>query len=82
MVTAELVYEKAKELDNSTLELVIDFMEFIAVKKRARSQLEEMRHYFPLGKIEAPDQKPPYITKTVTLEEMDAAIEYEASLHK
>lgn len=82
MVTAELIYEKAKKLDGSTLELIDDFMEFIAVKQSARKHLEEMRRYFPLGKVESPDQKPPYITRMVSLEEMDAAIDYEASLRK
>lgn len=82
MVTAELIYEKAKKLDSTTLELIDDFMEFIAVKQEKRKHFEEMRRYFPLGKIESPEQKPPYITRTVSLEEMDAAIDYEASLRK
>ena len=43
----------------------------------------EHRKYFPEGKIEDITQKPPYITRTVTLEEMkkgaqEAAVEANA----
>lgn len=84
MVTAEVIYEKAKLLDSITLQEVADFLDFVAYKRKADFQklLEEKRQYFPETKPEPPDAKPVYTTKTLTLEEMDAAVEYEAGQHK
>lgn len=82
MITAEVLYERLKQLDSNTLELLAKIMDLIVSRPTAKPQFEEMRRYFPLGKIEAPDQKPPYVTRTVSLEEMDAAIDYEAGLRK
>ncbi|MCP4697121.1 MAG: hypothetical protein GY862_09765 [Gammaproteobacteria bacterium] len=42
----------------------------------------EMRQYFPACEFEPPDQKPVYTTTTLSIEEMDAAVEYEAGTHK
>jgi hypothetical protein len=43
---------------------------------------EVKSQYFPEAALEAPNQNPAYTTQTLTLEEMDAAIESEAGLHK
>jgi hypothetical protein len=47
-----------------------------------QKMLEEKRKYFPETKLQLPRQKPAYTTKTLTLEDMDAAIEEQAGLHK
>lgn len=44
--------------------------------------LEEKRKYFPETKIEPPTEKPTYVKKVLTLDEMDAAVEYEAGQHQ
>lgn len=41
--------------------------------------LDEKRKYFAETEIECPTDKPAYVTKRLTLEEMGAAVEYEAS---
>jgi hypothetical protein len=84
MVTAEVIYEKAKLLDSITLQEVADFLDFVAYKRKADFQklLEEKRQYFPETKLKLPRKKPAYTTKTLTLEDMDAAIEEQAGLHK
>ena len=84
MVTAEVIYEKAKLLDSVTLQEVADFLDFIAYKRKADFQklLEEKRQYFPETKLQLPRQKPAYTTKTLTLEDMDAAIEEQVGFHK
>lgn len=78
MITAEVIYEKTKTLDKATLQEVADFVDFVAKKRNIQKQYDEMRKHFPLGKIEAADQKPEYTTKTLSVEEMDEAIAYEA----
>ncbi len=82
MITAELIYEKAKMLDSYTLQEVADFLDFVASKKDMRKLQEDKRKYFPVVAIESPDQKPNLSTKVLSVEEMNAAIEYEASRAK
>lgn len=84
MITAEAIYEKAKQLDTVTLQEVADFLDFVAYKRKADFQqlLGEKQQYFPSTQLEAPEAKPAYTTRTLTLEEMDAAVEDEAGLHK
>ncbi len=84
MVTAETIYEKAKELDASRLRQAYDFLEFLARGQISDFQemIEEKRGYFPETVLEPFDQKPPYSTRTLTVEEMDAAVEYEAGLRR
>lgn len=43
--------------------------------KDFQTLISEMRKYFPETKIEDATMKPPYVTRTVTIEEMDDAIE-------
>lgn len=43
--------------------------------------LDEKRQYFAETEVESPTDKPAYVTKKLTLEEMDAAVEYEAGRH-
>lgn len=61
-----------------------DFIDFLAYKHTSdwRRMLEEKRQYFPETEWEAPDQKPAYSTRTLTLEEMDAAVELKAGQRK
>lgn len=82
MVTAEAIYEKAKELDTATLQEAYDFLDFLAYRRKSDFQrmLEEKSRYFPETTLEPPDRKPAYTARTLTLEDMDAAVEYEAGL--
>jgi type I restriction enzyme M protein len=41
--------------------------------------MDEKRKYFPVVEMETIEQRPKYTGKSVSLEDMDAAIEYEAS---
>ena len=82
MITAEVIYEKTKTLDKATLQEVADFVDFVARKRNTRKQYEEMRKHFPAGKIEEAYKKPAYSSKALTIEEMDAAIDYEAGQRK
>lgn len=84
MITAEAIYEKAKDLDSATLQEAYDFLDFLTYKRKSDWQrvLEEKNQFFPETELETPNQKPVYTTRTLSLEEMDAAIEYEAGLHK
>jgi hypothetical protein len=79
MITAEAIYEKAKMLDAYTLQEVADFLDFVVSKHDWRKLQEQKRQFFPVTEIESLDQKPSYSTKVLSIEDMDAAIEYEAS---
>lgn len=79
MITAEAIYEKAKVLDAYTLQEVADFLDFVASKHDFRKLQDEKRKYFPVVEMETIEQRPKYTGKSVSLEDMDAAIEYEAS---
>ena len=82
MITAEAIYEKAKVLDAYTLQEVADFLDFVVSKHGIRKLQDEKRKYFPMTAIESPDQKPSFSTKVLSIEDMDAAIEHEASQAK
>ncbi len=84
MVSAEVIYEKAKQLDTATLQEAYDFLDFLAHRRKSGFQemLEKKRDFFPETALENPGQKPVYTTRTLSLEEMDAAVEYEAGLRK
>ncbi len=84
MITAEVIYEKAKQLDHSLLQEAADFIDFLSYKRQAdfKKLLEEKNKYFPETSIESPTDKPAYTKKVLTLEEMDAAVEYEAGQHR
>ncbi|CAA6828038.1 MAG: Unknown protein [uncultured Thiotrichaceae bacterium] len=66
MITTETI--KAKQQDPSLLQESADFAWI----------LDEKRKYFAETEIECPTDKPAYVTKQLTLEEMDAAVEHEA----
>ncbi|MCP4696996.1 MAG: hypothetical protein GY862_09120 [Gammaproteobacteria bacterium] len=82
MDTAETIYQKIKMLDTHTLLEVADFIDFLLSQHHVQKMQEEMRQYFPAREFEPPDQKPVYTTTTLSIEEMDAAVEYEAGKHK
>ncbi|MEZ5534484.1 MAG: hypothetical protein R3F02_02560 [Thiolinea sp.] len=44
--------------------------------------LDEKRQYFAETGVESLTDKPAYVTRKLTLEEMDAAVDYEAGWHK
>lgn len=84
MITAETIYQKAKQLDHSLLQEAADFIDFLAYKRKAdfEQMVDEKRHYFADTEIELATDKPAYVTKQLTVEEMDAAVDYEAGQHK
>lgn len=82
MITAETIYEKAKTLDSHTLQEVANFVDFLKSKQKSHKAKQEMRQFFPQGTLESHDQKPPYTEKVLSIEDMDAAIEYEAGQQK
>ncbi len=82
MITAETIYQKVKTLDTQTLQEVSNFLDFMLSKRNEQTMKEEMRKHFPTTEFEAFNQKPVYTTKTLTIEAMDAAVEYEAGHHK
>jgi hypothetical protein len=49
MITAEAIYEKAKHLDNTTLQEAYDFLDFLSKKRKSdwAALLEEKTQYFP-----------------------------------
>ncbi len=47
-----------------------------------RQGWKKKRDFFPETALENPGQKPVYTTRMLSLEEMDAAVEYEAGLRR
>jgi len=82
MITAETIYEKAKLLDAYALQEVADFLVFVVSKHGIRKLQDERLKYFPMAAIESTDQKPSFSNQVLSIEEMDVAIEYEASKAK
>jgi len=82
MITAETIYQKAKLLDAFALQEVADFLDFVVSKHGIHKLQDEKRKYFPMTAIESPDQKPSFSNQVLSIEEMDVAIEYEASKAK
>ena len=84
MMTAEAIYEKAKQLDAYKLQEAYDFIDFLDHKRKSdfQKRLDDKRKYFPETALEPPTLKPAYTTRTLTLEEMDAAVDFEAGLRK
>jgi len=75
--TTELIYKKAKTLDEIGLQELNDFLDFLLLKKsKAKEEL------FPVTELETPQSSSPYTGKALTIEEMDDAINYEAGQHK
>ncbi|MBK8453310.1 MAG: hypothetical protein WAQ53_10600 [Thiofilum sp.] len=78
MLTAETLYQRAKTLDAATLQEVGDFLEFLVNKKNLEFLQAQKRRYFPATSLETVE--PPALgTRVLSLEEMDAVIELEAS---
>jgi hypothetical protein len=80
MTTAEDIYQKAKTLDQKTLQEIANFMDFLLSKQDLLEQ--EKRKYFPETKLEPPDAPPVHKGRALTIEEMDAAVADEAGRHK
>ena len=79
MNTTELIYKKAKTLDEIGLQELNDFLDFLLLKKLKAKKKEEL---FPVTELEKPHSSSPYTGKVLTIEEMDDAINYEAGQHK
>jgi len=77
--TTELIYKKAKTLDEIGLQELNDFLDFLLLKKSKSKAKEEL---FPVTELETPQSNSPYTGKALTIEEMDDAINYEAGQHK
>ena len=79
MNTTELIYKKAKTLDEIGLQELNNFLDFLLMKKSKAKTKEEL---FSVTELETPLSSSPYTGKVLTIEEMDAAIHYEAGQHK
>ena len=79
MTTTEMIYKKAQSLDATKLQELNDFLDFLLQKKQTAKLKDEL---FPISKLETPDARTPYTGKTLTIEDMDAAISYETGFHK
>ncbi len=75
MTTIEAIYKKAHALDALRLQELNDFLDFLLQKKKLE-QLDPA--LFPATELEAPDGISPYTGKSLSLEEMDDAIHFEA----
>jgi hypothetical protein len=58
-------------------------MEFIANqrKKTFQDMIAEKRKYFPETQFTSPTDKPAHTTRTLSIEDMNAAVDYEAGKH-
>ena len=79
MDTTESIYQKAKTLDEIGLQELNDFLDFLLLKKSKKKTKEAL---FPVTELETLKSKSPYTGKALSIEEMDNAIAYEASLRK
>ena len=75
MNTTELIYKKAKTLDEIGLQELNNFLDFLLMKKSKAKTKEEL---FSVTALEKPQSSSPYTGKVLTIEEMDDAINYEA----
>lgn len=79
MNKTELIYQKAKTLDDIGLQELNDFLDFLLLKK---SKEKTKGVSFPVTELESPESKSPYTGKPLSIEDMDSAIAYEASQRK
>ncbi len=79
MTTTELIYKKAQTLDEFRLQELSDFLDFLLQKKSKQTKEESL---FPNTRLESPDADSPYIGKSLSIEDMDNAVSYEAGQHK
>lgn len=79
MVNAEMIFQKAQQLDAFRLLELADFLDFLLSKQ---SDAQKPQPVFPPTQIDWPQNRPAYQGKVLTIEEMDAAIEEQAGLHK
>jgi len=75
MTTIEAIYKKVQYLDALRLQELNDFLDFLLQKKKMEKSNPRL---FPLTELEAPDSVSPYSGKSLSLEEMDDAIHFEA----
>ena len=79
MVNAETIYQKAQTLSAFRLQELADFLDFLLSKQ---SGSQKPPPIFPPTQIDWPQTRLAYQGKVLTIEEMDAAIEEAAGLHK
>lgn len=79
MVNAEMIFQKVQQLDTFRLLELADFLDFLLSKQ---SDAQKPQPVFAPTQIDWPQNRPAYQGKALTIEEMDAAIEEEAGLHK
>ncbi|WP_020396729.1 hypothetical protein [Thiolinea disciformis] len=83
-MTYEELQLKIKTLDPSYLQQIADFIDFINQKKQKTFQqmIMEKRKYFPETQFTPATAKPAYTTRTLSIEDMNAAVDYEAGEHQ
>ena len=75
MTTIEAIYKKAHALDALRLQELNDFLDFLLQKKKMEKVNPSL---FPATELEAPNNVSPYTGKSLSLDEMDDAIHFEA----
>ena len=80
MITHEQLQLKIKTLDPAILQEIADFIDFISMKKQKSFQemIAEKRKYFPETQFTLPKDKPAHTKRVLSIEDMDAAVDYEA----
>ncbi|NOQ36129.1 MAG: hypothetical protein GQ569_09580 [Methylococcaceae bacterium] len=76
MINAEQIYHKAQLLDSTRLQELTDFLDFLLTKKPVQNKANDI---FPETQLESIDTPSVYHGKPLTIEEMNDAIEWEAS---
>ncbi len=76
MSSVEQIYHKAQLLDAMKLQELADFLDFLLSKKTVSNKLAAI---FPETQLEPVDAPSVYHGKPLTQEEMEQAIEWEAS---
>ncbi len=75
MINPEQIYHKAQLLDEQRLQELTDFLDFLLSKKNVQNKPDNI---FPETQLETLDTPSVYQGKPLTIEEMNAAIEWEA----
>lgn len=76
MITAEQIYHKVQSLDPLSLQELANFLDYLLNKKSMSANSDEI---FPETQLETIDTPSVYKGKPLTLEDMNKAIEWEAS---
>ena len=75
MTTIEAIYKKAKYLDALRLQELHDFLDFLLQQKKIGKVTNKP---FPRTELEAFDSLSPYTGKSLSLDDMDNVIQFEA----